>query len=442
MADPLLDELFDWLRIPSISTGGGDPADLQRAAEWAAAKVRDAGGEAELVTIDGGNPLVVGELRASTGDDAPTVLIYGHYDVQGAEPLDLWTSPPFEPEIRDGRVFARGAADDKGNFLPLLHAACELAKAGELPVHVRVAVEGEEEAGGASISAWLAADERGADAAIVYDSGMAGPDLPAITVGLRGVVLLTFDVRAAQRDLHSGMYGGSALNSLHALHRALAQSSPTTTAASATSCASGSRRSPTPSARPGRACRRGDEALAAAGARPAYPGAGAEYVERNGSRDRGRRRPDRRRRRPHGDPGGHARDGVDPPRARPGPAGDGRRAGAACCAPGCRRAPSWRSSRRHSAQPALFPVDTPAIVLAAQALERACGVAPAFVRSGGSIPIVADFGAKGIPTIVTGFVLPDDPFHAPNESFSLRGLELGYKSARELLTGLADLKAE
>src|ERR1700712_890077 len=186
MADTLLDELFAWLRIPSISTGGGDPADLQRAAEWAAAKVRDAGGEAELVTIDGGKPLGIGERRASTGDDPPTVLIYGHYDVQGAEPLDLWTSPPFEPEIRDGRVFARGAADDKGNFLPLLHAACAMARAGELPVHVRVVVGGEEGAGGESISAWLAADERGADAAIVYDSGMASPELPAITVGLRG----------------------------------------------------------------------------------------------------------------------------------------------------------------------------------------------------------------------------------------------------------------
>ena len=283
MADPLLDELFDWLRIPSISTGGGDPADLQRAAEWAAAKVRDAGGEAELVTIDGGNPLVVGELRASTGDDAPTVLIYGHYDVQGAEPLDLWTSPPFEPEIRDGRVFARGAADDKGNFLPLLHAACELAKAGELPVHVRVAVEGEEEAGGESIAAWLAADERGADAAIVYDSGMAAPDLPAITVGLRGVVLLTFDVRAAQRDLHSGMYGGSALNSLHALHRALAQVLPDDAGRVRDELRVGIAPVADAERESWKSLPSGDEALAAAGARPAYPGAGAEYVARNGS---------------------------------------------------------------------------------------------------------------------------------------------------------------
>jgi acetylornithine deacetylase/succinyl-diaminopimelate desuccinylase-like protein len=440
MADPLLDELFDWLRIPSISTGGGDPEDLRRAAEWAAAKVRDAGGEAELVTIDGGNPLVVGELRASTGDDAPTVLIYGHYDVQGAEPLHLWTSPPFEPEIRDGRVFARGAADDKGNFLPLLHAACELAKAGELPVHVRVAVEGEEEAGGESIAAWLAADERGADAAIVYDSGMAGPDLPAITVGLRGVVLLTFDVRAAQRDLHSGMYGGSALNSLHALHRALAQVLPDDAGRIRDELRVGIAPVADAERESWKSLPSGDEALAAAGARPAYPGAGAEYVARNGSEtavdvDQ--------------IVAGDARTVIPAvTRAtvsiRLAPGQDPEAMGAELIRllrAGLPEGAELEVVSSHSAQPALFPVDTPAIALAAKALERACGVAPAFVRSGGSIPIVADFGAKGIPTIVTGFVLPDDPFHAPNESFSLRGLELGYKSARELLTGLADLKA-
>src|SRR3954468_23389629 len=189
MDQRLLDDLLDWLRIPSISTGGGDPADIERAAQWARDKVLEAGGEAELVRIGDGNPVVVGELRAAR-DDAPTVLIYGHYDVQGEGDLGLWDSPPFEPEVRDGRVYARGAADDKGNFWPLLHAACALARAGELPVNVRVAVEGEEEAGGQSVAAWLAQDERGADAAIVYDSGMVDPDTPAITVGLRGVFLL------------------------------------------------------------------------------------------------------------------------------------------------------------------------------------------------------------------------------------------------------------
>src|SRR3954468_10646296 len=276
MPDTLLDELFDWLRIPSISTGGGDPAEIARAAEWAAAKVRAAGGEADLVTVrEGGNPLVVGELRAwADADNVPTVLIYGHYDVQGAEPLDLWTSPPFEPEIRDGRIYARGAADDKGNFLGLLAAACDLASEGSLPVNVRVAIEGEEEAGGESISAWLKDDPRGADAAIVYDSGMVGPDRPAITVGLRGVYLMTFDVRAARRDLHSGMYGGSALNALHALHRGLAAVIPGPDGRVRDELRAGIV-APTDAERASwDGLPPGEEALAAAGARPAYPGAG------------------------------------------------------------------------------------------------------------------------------------------------------------------------
>src|SRR3954454_2261597 len=279
MPDTLLDELFDWLRIPSISTGGGEPADLQRAAEWAAAKVRAAGGEAELVRIGDGNPLVIGELAASTGaETAPTVLIYGHYDVQGAEPLELWTSPPFEPEVRDGRIYARGAADARATFLPLLHAACELAREGALPVNVRVAVEGEEEAGGESISAWLRDDARGADAAIVYDSGMVGPDRPAITVGLRGVHLVTFDVRAARRDLHSGMYGGSAMNALHALHRALGAVIPGPDGRVREELRVGIAPPSAQERASSAALPSGDEALAAAGARPAYPGAGAEFA--------------------------------------------------------------------------------------------------------------------------------------------------------------------
>jgi acetylornithine deacetylase/succinyl-diaminopimelate desuccinylase-like protein len=437
MADTLLDDLFDWLRIPSISTGGGDPADLERAAEWAAQRVRDAGGEAELVRIGDGNALVVGELRAAD-PDAPTVLIYGHYDVQGAGDPSLWDSPAFEPEVRGGRVYARGAADDKGNFLPLLKAACDLARAGELPVHVRVAIEGEEEAGGETISHWLATDERGADAAIVYDSGMVGPDRPAITVGLRGVVLLTFDVRAAARDLHSGMYGGSALNSLHALHRALAAVLPGPDGRVRDELRVGIAPVADAERASWEALPSGAEALDAAGARPAYPNAAAEYVERNGSDT-----------------------AVDVNQIV---AGDARTVIPAVvrATVSIRLAPGQdpeamggeleRLMREalpegaeltvlssHSAQPALFPVDLPAIQLAGQALERACGVAPAFVRSGGSIPIVADLGAKGIPTIVTGFVLPDDPFHAPNESFSLRGLELGERAARELLTVLADV---
>ncbi len=145
MDDALLEELTDWLRIPSISTGDGDPADVRRAAEWVVERVRAAGGDAEVVETNV-HPLAVGELKAARAD-APTVLIYGHYDVQSVGDPGAWESPPFEPTVRDGRLYARGASDDKGNFLPLLHVACELARAGELPVNVRVLVEGEEEVG-------------------------------------------------------------------------------------------------------------------------------------------------------------------------------------------------------------------------------------------------------------------------------------------------------
>src|ERR1700730_16370921 len=225
MEPRLLDELIDWLRIPSVSTGGGEPAAIERAASWVADRVRAAGGGCELVRIGDGNPLAVGELRAADGD-APTVLIYGHYDVQGPGPAELWTSPPFEPEIRDGRLYARGAADDKGNFLPLLHVACAMARADALPVHVRVLVEGEEERAGDAVTAWVREDARRADAAIVFDSGMPDAATPAITIGLRGIVMMHLDVQTAERNLHSGMYGGSVLNALHVLHGLLAQVLP------------------------------------------------------------------------------------------------------------------------------------------------------------------------------------------------------------------------
>ena len=214
--DSLLDELYAWLRIPSVSSGDGDPLDLERAARWVCDRIEEAGGTASVVPT-AGNPLAVGELR-SFRDDAPTVLIYGHYDVQSVAPIrEEWHSHPFEPEVRDGRLYARGASDDKGNFLPLLHVACRLALAGELPVHVRVLVEGEEEVGGHHALDWLEADERGADCAIVFDSGMEDEDTPALTIGVRGIMQLAIDVRTAPRNLHSGMYGGAALNASHAL---------------------------------------------------------------------------------------------------------------------------------------------------------------------------------------------------------------------------------
>jgi acetylornithine deacetylase/succinyl-diaminopimelate desuccinylase-like protein len=436
MADALLEDLLDWLRIPSISTGGGRPADLDRAAAWVVERVTGAGGEAAVVAT-AGNPLAVGELRAPD-PNAPTVLIYGHYDVQAPGPLEAWTSPPFEPEIRDGRLYARGAADDKGNFLPLLHVACELASAGALPVHVRVLVEGEEEAGGESVADWVAGDDRGADCAIVFDSGMVDERTPAVTLGLRGVVMLDLEVRTAVRDLHSGIYGGSALNAIHALHAALGAVLPGRDGRLREELRAGIVPATEAERESWAQLPAGADVLAAAGAREAYPGAAGEYYERNGADasldvnaiSAGERRTVvpavaratlSQRLAPGQDPATITatlerllRDAL--------PAG----AELAFGAP-------------QASAPALFASDEPAIALAAAALERACGAAPALVRSGGSIPVVAELAGKGMPVVVTGFATEDDAFHAPNESFRLEGLRQGEAAARELLTAMASL---
>jgi acetylornithine deacetylase/succinyl-diaminopimelate desuccinylase-like protein len=438
MADPLLDDLLDWLRIPSISTGGGNPADLERAAQWVVDRVVAAGGTASVVQTSG-NPLAVGDLAAAD-PSAPTVLIYGHYDVQAIGDPEMWTTPPFEPEVRDGRIWARGASDDKGNFLPLLHVACEMARAGELPVNVRVLVEGEEEVGGDSVGDWLRADERGADAAIVFDSGMADERTPAITVGLRGLVMMHFTVRTGRRDLHSGMYGGSVLNALHVLVRMLDGVLP------------GPDGRPREELREGIApvedaeraswsrLKPGDEVIAEVGGRPVHPGAGEEYYERNGA-----------------DATFEVNEliGGEPRTMVPSTA---RATISARLAPG--QSPKTirpvleRLLREalpegaelefqggHDAEPSLFPVDSPAIQAGGRAIGRATGTDVVYLRSGGSIPIVAELGEKGIPTIVGGFALPDDDIHAPNESYRLESLRLGEAAARELYAALAELRA-
>ncbi len=436
--DPaLLDDLIDWMRIPSISTGGGETADIERAAEWVIDRVLAAGGEGELVQIgEGANPLAVGELRA-TDEDAPTVLIYGHYDVQGPGPDELWSSPPFEPTIRDGRIYGRGAADDKGNFLPLLHVACAMARAGELPVNVRVLVEGEEETGSEAVTSWVRSDARGADAAIVFDSGMPDPATPAITVGLRGVVMLHLEVRTAERNVHSGIYGGSVLNALHVLTGMLAQVLPGPDGRVREELREGVK---PPSAAEVESWTRlpaGEQAISEVGARPVYPGAGAEYYERNGA-----------------DAALDVNEiaGGEPRTVVP---------AQATASLSLRLAPGQDSVKMravlegllrdalpdgaeltvssHSAAPALFEPEVPALALAADALERACGVIPIFMRSGGSIPIVAEMAERGYPVIVGGFGLPEDRLHAPDESYALASLAWGEAAARELYKAFAAL---
>jgi acetylornithine deacetylase/succinyl-diaminopimelate desuccinylase-like protein len=435
-AAPLIDELVDWLRIPSISTGGGDPADIARAADWVCERVQAAGGSAEPDTTHGGNPLAVGELRASNGD-APTVLIYGHYDVQSVGDEGDWTTPPFEPDIRDGRIYARGAADDKGNFLPLLHVACRLAREDRLPVNVRVLVEGEEEAGSEAVAKWIAADERGADCAIVFDSGMADERTPAVTVGLRGMVMVDIGVRTATRDLHSGIYGGSVLNALHVLHAMVATVVPGPDGRVREELRAGIEEPAAAELGSWQRLKPGDEVISEVGGRPVSPDAGRDYYARNGadaSLEINRIEA--------GEPRTIVPAGAKgtlslrlAPRQDPAEIKDAMERLLRSAVPdGAEVSFAWQLS-----EPALSDPESQPVKLAVEALGRACGVPAALVRSGGSIPAVAELINHGMPTVVSGFVLPDDAFHAPNESFSLRSLELGERSAHELYSALAAL---
>jgi acetylornithine deacetylase/succinyl-diaminopimelate desuccinylase-like protein len=205
VSETWLPELAEWLRIPSVSADPTHGDDVRAAGEWLCDRIRGAGGTADLVDWEG-QPLAVGEVRASAdAEAAPTVLVYGHFDVQPPDPLDLWESEPFEATVRGEWLYARGVADDKGQLYLVLKAVEQLAAEGALPVNVRFACDGEEETGGHSIVDYLAADERGADAAIVFDSGMVKAGLPAVNIAVRGMCYFHVEVRTGRRDLHSGV---------------------------------------------------------------------------------------------------------------------------------------------------------------------------------------------------------------------------------------------
>jgi acetylornithine deacetylase/succinyl-diaminopimelate desuccinylase-like protein len=216
------DQLFDLLRIPSVSARSEHNADTARAAEWVAESLRGAGLTAKVHATKG-HPIVVGEWRGAP--DAQTVLVYGHYDVQPAEPLELWDSPPFEPTVRDRKIFARGSVDDKGQlFLHVKALEAHLATRGKLPVNIIVLAEGEEEVGSDHLAEFIEAHakELACDAVVISDSAMFAPGLPSILSSLRGLAYFQIDVRGPATDLHSGSYGGAVMNPAMALARILA----------------------------------------------------------------------------------------------------------------------------------------------------------------------------------------------------------------------------
>jgi len=434
-----VEELSDFLRIPSVSADPAHAGDVRRAGEWVCDRIRSAGGDAELVDWEG-QPLALGEVRASTNGSAPTVLAYGHFDVQPPAPLELWETGPFEPTVRGEYLFARGVVDDKGQLYMLLKAAELLAAAGELPVNVRFACDGEEETGGHSIVDYLADDDRSADACVIFDAGMLARDVPAFYIATRGLCYFHVRVRTGAQDYHSGLLGGAALNAPHALMQALSGVLPRdgrvpeplrAGVAAVTDDEHRDWASLTP----------GTEELSQLGARPADDRAAEEFYLRTWAE-------------PSVDVNGiaggepHLTKTVLPVSAEanvsirlaPGQSVD-------VIAPEFERllreaAPAGAEVEVEllsAADPGLVPPDSEAIELGRQAFERVLGSRPLLVRSGGTLPIVPALEHKGIPTIVTGFAVPGANAHSPNERLLVDYLPLGIDAARELFKRFSEL---
>ena len=430
-----LNELKDLLRIPSISTLPEHKDDCRTAAGTLEAELTRIGMENARLIETVSHPLVYADWLHAPGK--PTVLIYGHYDVQPVDPIDEWLTQPFEPTERNGNLYARGAADDNGQVWAQVKALESLLASGcKLPLNVRVLYEGDEEVGGEGIAEYVASkpDNLKADFALVSDTELFAPGLPTLCVGLRGMIYTEIEVRGAKSDLHSGMYGGAAPNPFVALVQIIARlkdeeghilipgfyddiipPSPEELAA-------------------WRSLPFDEEEyrIAEVGSRKLVGEPGYSVLERTWAR-------------PtldvHGMPGGFTGAGaktVIPAKA--------------IAKVSMRLVPNMVPAKAfqlyknfvdeiapdgvdvdvrliHSGDPCLIPVNNPYIQAATRALHEVWGRDTVFIRSGGSIPIVGDFDRHlDAPSVMMGFGLPDDQIHAPNEKFHLKNFELGIQS--------------
>ena len=440
MEQAWLEELREFIAIPSVSADPAHRDDVVRAAEWLSDLVKRSGGEAE-VTPFGERELVIGEIPANAGNgSAPTVIVYGHFDVQPPAPLDLWETPPFELAQRDGWYYGRGIADDKGQLYTLVKAAQLLSERRELPVNIRVACDGEEEIGGHTIVDFLEQDERGADACVIFDGHITRPEQPEFCLATRGLVGFDVRVRTGARDLHSGIYGGAALNAIHVLMQVL----------SALVARDGLLAD---ELREGRAPLGPDEQHAAevlpsgeilldeAGATSLDQEAAAQFYTRTWAE-------------PSLDVNGihggkpdfvnttlvvdaHARFTI---RLAPGQDIEQIQSSAERLMRTAGPAGAELEIRReNSAPPGRMRPDMKAIQLGLGAFERAVGTRPLLVRAGGTLPIVPALERKGIPTVVTGFALPESAVHSPNERMRVEDIPRAVAAAQELFRSWAAL---
>jgi acetylornithine deacetylase/succinyl-diaminopimelate desuccinylase-like protein len=443
--DRRLESYKAFLRIPSISALPAHAGDCRTAADWIAADLEGMGIEHVSVEETGGHPVVYGDWLHADG--APTVVVYCHYDVQPVDPLELWQSPPFEPVVVDNRILARGASDDKGQLhLHLRATEALLATRGALPLNLRFVFEGDEESNGEHLDAWLTAnaDRLTADFALISDTGFFDGNLPAITVGLRGLMYAQIDVIGTAVDLHSGSYGGAVQNPVNALAQIIA----------ALKGPDGRIRIPgfyddvaplTELDRSSLAALPFDEeAYRAKLGLPTLVGeAGYTTLERRGAR-------------PtldvNGIWGGFQGEGAKTiipahahakvscrlvPNQDPDTIYERFKAWVEEIAP-----PGVVTTVQHlgGGHPSLTPIDHPATQAAARALEAAFGRAPVYMREGGSIPVCSTFERiLDLPVVLMGFDPPDQQAHAPNEWMDLDNYERGIRAVARMWDEVAAL---
>ncbi len=438
--DRLLDELKQFLRIPSISAQPAHSKDVAKAAHFVAASLNDAGMEHVEIIPTAGHPLIYADWLHKPGK--PTVLCYGHYDVQPPDPLEEWHTPPFEPTIRDGNLYARGACDDKGQMYSQIKAIEALrAVNGTLPVNIKFLIEGEEEVGGEAIAKFVAENpaKLKADVALVSDTELYAEGIPTLCIGLRGLIYTEIEARGPSRDLHSGQYGGAAPNAIFGLVELLAKMKD----------ANGHIHIPGmyDDVKPPSTAEKHSWSI--------LPFSEEEFLKHEVGSTQLTGEPgfsvfERLWARPtlevHGIAGGYTAPGaktVIPAKAtakvsmRMVPDQNPEKIVAAFKKFVADNTPAGIQTevRILSASPSIsVKADHPAIHTAAKAFSEILGRETVFIRIGGSIPIVGDFATHlGIPTVLMGFGLPDDGLHSPNEKYKISNYYTGIMTIAHFL---------